>query len=78
MKRNRFSVRAEHKKRRAGKSKYAAKKESGQQMYGPGCCANSLHITGEHRARWAQACRERDYGRRDHHEGPIIIRPEAA
>lgn len=26
----------------AHKSKYAAKKESGRQMYGPGCCAHSV------------------------------------
>jgi hypothetical protein len=30
------------KKNRQGKSRYAAKKEQGDMMYGPGCCAHTV------------------------------------
>lgn len=44
MKRNQQSVRIGHmaKGTPAGKSKYAQKVRSGNQMYGPGCCAHKI------------------------------------
>jgi hypothetical protein len=41
MKRNRVNTQSNRlKKTTKGKSKYAAKLASGNQMYGPGCCAH--------------------------------------
>lgn len=37
----------------AKKSKYAAKRASGQMMYGPGCCAHDRVITEADRIRFA-------------------------
>ncbi len=46
MKRNRFSLRETRKsKAKNRRSHYAQKLESGQMMYGPGCCAHSVVIT---------------------------------
>ena len=43
MKHNNASLRAtRHSKRTKGKSKYAAKVQAGNQMYGPGCCAHTV------------------------------------
>lgn len=43
MKRNQQTIKTAH--RKGGKrSKYAAKKEAGNQMYGPGCCAHSVRV----------------------------------
>ena len=43
----------------AKKSQYAAKRESGQQMYGPGCCAHKVTPAEIERAR--QRAQERGH-----------------
>lgn len=44
MKHNRVNVRHGRRTRtQRGKSRYAAKRDGGQQMYGPGCCAHGIN-----------------------------------
>ena len=52
----------------AEKSRYATKRESGRMMYGPGCCAHKLVITGERRAQMARLCKERDDAAKRSHD----------
>jgi hypothetical protein len=60
MKRNNQTVRSGRRTRSNGKSKYAAKRASGNMMYGPGCCGHSYAITAEDRRKWAEQRRRNE------------------